>query len=239
MIKFSIIIVVYNAEKLIRSTLYSLLNQTYPEFEVIIKDGMSSDKTLHIARSILQDFSQVKIISEKDLGIYDAMNKAIEYVNGDFIYFLNAGDAFFDDNVLYNVSLNISDCKNLYYGNALGVDKSGIVSPYRIGKFDKNRLAYTNICHQSIFYPYFLLKKERFNLDYKILADWELNMRVFQTTEFIYIDMPIALYDLSGISSYREDSLFKKRQMILIFKYLGFSTILNLMLRKLKKIIKI
>ena len=99
-VKFSIITVCYNAEKYIRSTILSVLQQEYKNYQYIIKDGKSSDSTMEIIHELLDGNDRVKIISERDLGIYDAMNEAAELAEGEYVLFLNAGDSFCDGTVL-------------------------------------------------------------------------------------------------------------------------------------------
>ncbi|MDR2684094.1 MAG: glycosyltransferase, partial [Prevotellaceae bacterium] len=89
----SIITVTYNAEKHIERTLKSVINQTYSEIEYIIIDGKSTDKTLEKISKYKN--SKFKIISEHDNGLYDAMNKGLRLATGDFVWFINAGDAIF------------------------------------------------------------------------------------------------------------------------------------------------
>jgi glycosyltransferase involved in cell wall biosynthesis len=99
--KLSIITVCFNAAPLIQKTLFSALNQSFQDFELVIVDGGSKDNTL----ALLQPFQSKigEIVSEQDNGIYDAMNKGVNLAKGEWVYFLNAGDAFFDDLVLEKV----------------------------------------------------------------------------------------------------------------------------------------
>ena len=93
--KFSIITVTYNAGKVLEDTIQSVITQTYKNVEYILVDGGSTDNTLSIInqyRSMIQ-----QVISEPDRGLYDAMNKGIKMATGDYICFLNAGDAFHED----------------------------------------------------------------------------------------------------------------------------------------------
>ena len=103
--KISIITICYNAEKEIARTIKSVLKQTFKDIEYIIVDGKSKDRTVAIAEDIVKDFPQreVKIISEPDRGIYDAMNKGIKISSGEWVCMMNAGDSFADESVLSNV----------------------------------------------------------------------------------------------------------------------------------------
>ena len=105
--KISIITVAFNEEKNIKKTIESVLNQTSDSFEYIICDGKSADKTVEIAKEYKNTFAEKGISyiinSEKNKGIYDGMNKGIDLATGDYIFFLNAGDWFYSDDVIENV----------------------------------------------------------------------------------------------------------------------------------------
>ena len=103
--KISIITISYNVEKEIERTMRSVLNQTFQDLEYIVVDGKSSDKTVNIAKSIACEYPNrnIRIISEPDKGIYDAMNKGIKMASGEWVNLMNAGDVFASDNVLENI----------------------------------------------------------------------------------------------------------------------------------------
>ena len=110
--KISIITISYNVEKEIERTMRSVLNQTFQDLEYIVVDGKSSDKTVNIAKNIAREYTNraIRIISEPDKGIYDAMNKGIKMATGEWVNMMNAGDVFANDNVLENIfNENISE----------------------------------------------------------------------------------------------------------------------------------
>ena len=98
--KISIITPTYNSEKSIESCILSVANQTYKNIEHLIIDGQSSDNTLGIVKNYAERFSHLRVISERDNGIYDAMNKGIDLAQGEWIYFLGSDDIFYDEHVL-------------------------------------------------------------------------------------------------------------------------------------------
>ncbi len=106
-LKFTVVTAVFNAEDVIEKTIKSVLNQTYTPYEYLIIDGKSSDKTVEIIRKYSKHFEEknitLKIVSEKDNGIYNAMNKGIDLAEGDFISFLNAGD-WYELDALENIN---------------------------------------------------------------------------------------------------------------------------------------
>ncbi len=99
MVKFSIIVVCLNAGNKLKMTVDSILGQSCGDYEIIVKDGMSSDGCL----DKLQEDRRIRVFREKDRGIYDGMNQAVEQAEGEYIYFLNCGDLFYDKDVLGRV----------------------------------------------------------------------------------------------------------------------------------------
>ena len=93
--KISIVMPVYNGEKYIKKSIESILFQTYPDFELIVMDGLSTDRTVEIVNSFQDD--RIRLISEKDEGQADAINKGFEYTNGDILAWQNADDLYFED----------------------------------------------------------------------------------------------------------------------------------------------
>lgn len=213
---FSIVIACYNSSAYIEKAILSVLNQTFNNYELIIIDGASTDGTLNI----LQKYSsKIKFISEKDSGVYDAMNKALKIAEGDFIFFLGSDDTFFDTTVLEKVAKKISNKDSVYYGDVY-VTK---IRKLYWGKFSSYKLAIGNISHQSLFYPKCIYKKYQYNLSYKILADYVYNLSIYKRIPFTYIDETICIYSYEGISSTKRDELFLKNIDSIIVKELGIT----------------
>src|SRR5258706_1902384 len=147
---FSIIIPVFNASQTIQNCLASMENQTFTDYEIIIVDGLSSDDTLLKISQSSQHLSNLKVLSEKDEGIYDAMNKGIAASQGRYLYFLGSDDTLYSPTVLETIYSSIQKENNpdLIYGNVLLGDTDFVHN----GEYDLTRLFYLNICHQSIFY---------------------------------------------------------------------------------------
>ena len=166
---FTIITVSYNEEATIEGTIKSVLNQTFKDFEYIIIDGGSKDKTVDIIKKYS---NQISIwVSEKDQGIFDAMNKGIELSSGTWLNFMNSGDSFYDTSVLLNVSKQIISASAVVYGNTNNVwDNNSIEKPRKI-----NSLKYGLImaCHQSMFFNKPLLIDElNFKSSHKYYCDY-------------------------------------------------------------------
>lgn len=203
---FSIIIPTFNSAKTVQKCIESVIYQTFTNFEVLIIDGVSSDNTLQIA----SDFSdsRIKILSEPDKGIYDAMNKGIKLAIGGWLYFLGSDDSLYDENVLADVTTEIHKHKvDVIYGNVLMM-QSGLIND---GEFNFTKIQTDPICHQAIFY-----KKKVFeifggyNLRYKVYADSDLNLKWFFSKKLknIFFERIIAKYAETGFSSIQADLTF-------------------------------
>ena len=114
MLTITVITICYNAINRVRETIESVCNQTYPDIEYLIIDGASTDGTKEILAEYLR-FPNIKIYSEKDFGIYNAMNRGIARASGDYIFFLNAGDTLYNKYVLEEMYQYIKeDTKSIY-----------------------------------------------------------------------------------------------------------------------------
>lgn len=183
----TIITVCFNAEKSIKRTIKSVLHQTYDQIEYIIVDGKSNDNTLKIVNSF---DTNIKIISEKDNGIYDAMNKGITEAEGDYITFLNADDYYIDDDFIKKITLEIKKtggvdiyCTDIFYGND---SKSIRISPSLEGMKINMSLN-----HPGSFVKKNILKRNKFNTKFKIASDYELFLRLLSNKSTLRI-YPIA-----------------------------------------------
>lgn len=197
----TIITVVYNGENDIESTILSVLNQDFNNYEFIIIDGKSTDGTL----SIIQQFNEKvdKVLSEKDLGIYDAMNKGILKSNGKWIYFLNCGDQLFDKTILSKVAQDLeNNVIDFLYGNCIIKNKFNKGSVLKAKNFD-----YINygmpFCHQSVFVESNILKNNLFDLKFKLVADFNFFYTLFLKQNYKYkkVEFTISIYDLDGVSN--------------------------------------
>jgi glycosyltransferase involved in cell wall biosynthesis len=224
--KVSIIIVTYNADKDLQKCLNSIKEQTYTPIEVVVVDGLSQDQTV----GILEKNSDVitNWISEKDNGIYDAMNKALKMITGDWVYFLGGDDILLPD--FSQMLHELKEKNTIYYGSVLkGKDKYlGYLTPYNQAK--------TGICHQSMIYPKSVFDKYNFDERYKISADHHLNMKCWADPDFHiqFSDFIIADFNETGISSVSKDELFEKDKGSLMLKYFGVSIWMRFLFRELK-----
>lgn len=215
---FSIITVCFNAEKKIGATIESLQQQNYTDYEYLIIDGASTDGTVALVGKMLEKMPHSKIISEPDKGIYDAMNKAVRLSQGEYIYFLNAGDIFMDTQVLDKVARYINGEKqDLYYGNMILRDA---VEQYPDKLSDFYFLREKMVCHQAIFSKRNLLSDRGFDTTFSLCADRDWLMYCFRKKfSYRHINLPIGIYDTDGQSSNLKD--YQADSIKVIKKYYG------------------
>lgn len=211
----SIVTVVYNGEKYLEETILSVINQTYNNVEYIIIDGGSTDSTLDIIKKY--DDKIDYWVSEKDSGIYDAMNKGVRLCTGDIIGIINSDDWYessaFNNvsgkylltkqNLLIHASMNIIKNEKLYYVSTpisnLQLLKKGMV-----------------LNHPTIFVSKEIYKEVGlFSVEYKIAADWDFILRChIKKINFVYIDSVLSNFRLGGVSSCTDRSLIEEKHAI-------------------------
>ena len=247
---FSIVVVALNPGDRLEKTLNSIANQSFQDYEVILKDGGSTDGSLERLqeKGFFEDKSYVTIKQKKDRSIYDGMNQAMSYVNGRYVQFLNCGDYFYSDTVLEemakficderrrklsgdNVSIGESDCskkedaevtKMIFYGNQYNQLQDTIVySAPQINDFT----CYRNVpCHQVCFYDSRLFEKRAYELKYKVRADYEhfLYSIYEEGATGVFVPVIVVSYEGGGFSETKEN---RKRSAVehkeITMKYLG------------------
>ena len=201
MAKISIITINYNDKEGLEKTILSVLNQTIQDYEFIVIDGNSNDGSKNSIDKYKDKFTYW--VSENDLGIYNAMNKGIQFAKGDYLLFMNSGDELISDsNVLETCTellvedIVAFDCylekENKIVGKRTHIEKPTLFYVYKNG-----------LKHQSTFIKRSLFEKiGLYNETYKIAGDYEFWIRCFlqpQTTSKSY-SIPIAIFKLNGIS---------------------------------------
>ena len=211
--QITIITPVFNSEKNIANCIENVNNQTYKNYEHIIIDGASTDLTKSIVLEKMKIYNNIRIVSEPDLGIYDAMNKGISLSKSKWIYFLGSDDFFIKDDVLQKVSSYLTLYENkidIIYGNVFFKKLNRIFD----GKFNIEKILKHNICHQAIFYNKSTFNKiGDFNLNYKISADYEHNLRSILSgiIQIKYIPIDVTYFEENGTSSNTNDEAFIKQ----------------------------
>ena len=216
MLKVSIITAVLNNRKTIEECMQSIINQTYQHRECIVIDGGSTDGTMDLLKKY--ENRMTKIVSERDNGIYDAMNKGIKLATGDVIGILNSDDIYNDATVIESVANaimenNVDSC----YGDLVYVDKK---NPDKVVRYWKSCI-YRNGLFKSGWmppHPTFFVKREiyekygGFNTDFKIAADYELMLRFLEKYKIstCYIPEVLVKMRMGGMSNRSLKNLFIK-----------------------------
>ena len=215
---FSIIVVALNPGEKLRETLDSIKKQRYIDYEVVIKDGGSTDGALERLEEegYFSVFPKVNIIRQKDKSIYDGMNQALEHANGKYVEFLNCGDCFYDNEVLENVAEFIGKKEKefldseeyqpaIFYGNQFNhLQNSIVTSAPEINDFT----CYRNVpCHQVCFYASELLKNRAFKTEYTVRADYEHFLYCVYDRKARTFSMPyiVCFYEGGGYSETKEN----------------------------------
>jgi glycosyltransferase involved in cell wall biosynthesis len=194
----SILTVVYNGGKFLEKTIKSVTGQSYKHLEYIIIDGGSTDNTLEIIKRYEQSIDYW--VSEPDSGIYDAMNKGISLVTGEWINFMNAGDQFFDQDTIKKV-FHHHVGGDIIYGSTIfryDSDNKKIRKPKQLIDFAHG----LPFCHQSSFVKTSLHKNARFSAEYEVYADFDLFAGfLMKKREFVFKDIVISSVDYNGVSA--------------------------------------
>lgn len=209
---FSIIVVCYNAGEELHKTIKSILEQTFSSFEIIVKDAGSTDGST----DGLSGDDRIRMFCTPDTGIYDAMNQAASYVEGDYVLFLNCGDYFYDTQVLEKMHRAIvgSEGHSIYYGNIFERKTGNLVqSNPKLDAFG----CYRNVpCHQCCFYPKEWIKPGElsvrgreypFSVQYRVRADYEHFLWCFfaQKVNTVYVPITVCSYEGGGFSETQEN----------------------------------
>lgn len=231
---FSIVVVSLNPGERLRKTLESIVEQSFQDYEVILKDGGSTDGSLERLKEsgFLQRYPQIHLIEQRDRSIYDGMNQAVKQAKGKYIQFLNCGDYFYQDTVLTQVaefidyeqkkvallkeetSSKILDNESrektiktpvIYYGNQYNqLQDAFVYSAPRMNDFT----CYRNVpCHQVCFYEASLFQKRAYDLKYRVRADYEHFLYSIYVENANAISMPIVIasYEGGGFSETKEN----------------------------------
>ncbi len=240
--KVSIITVCLNAAATIEQTLKSVNTQTYNDIEHIIVDGRSTDNTLNI----INKYSKDKIVlSEPDNGIYNAMNKGIELATGKIIYFLNADDYLYDNNVIYDVAnlFKLHPEIKLLYGDLLWKVEDKFIKENQNRTLTRQSLARKTVLHQTIFTTKdVFISSGNFSECYKIVSDydWILRVLIRDKIKHIYYDRCIAVMGTGGKSwttNWEDERISVMKQYFSTLEILKYRRI-PMMIKRLKQIIR-
>ncbi|NQD71312.1 glycosyltransferase [Sphingobacterium shayense] len=219
--KISIITIVFNNVNEIEYTIASVACQSYPNIEYIVIDGLSTDGTMDVIKANRQHVNV--LLSEKDNGIYDAMNKGLARATGDYVLFLNSGDELFNENTLTDIFCRGDDA-DIYYGKTKLVDQERNILGDRRHKapstFNWKSFRYgMNICHQAIYIKRSIA--EPYDTHYQLSADIDWIIRAAKkASKIVYVDKYVAKYLVGGMSQQRHKQSLLERYNI-FKKYYG------------------
>jgi len=221
----SVVTVVRNSAELIEKTILSVLGQTFAGVEYVVVDGASTDGTTEIIKRYAPRMSAWR--SEKDTGIYNAMNKGVGMARGEWVFFLNAGDVFVSDNLLAEVAPQLAvpfsapdlqpagESYDVVYGNILKRDGAGeLFEKCSSAPGNKHKMYF---CHQGVFCRRALCELFPFDEKYGLSADFKFFKTLWlRGYRFKQLDIPIAVFDTKGASN--RDRIKGLRENIVIIK---------------------
>ncbi len=241
--KFSIITVTYNAASVIEPTLASVAAQSYRNFEYLLIDGGSTDDTVAKAKASGIEFAH--IVSERDNGLYDAMNKGIKLAGGDYLCFLNAGDAFHSSDTLERIVAAIPEGDSLpevLYGETAEVDENrcfvrmrrlNVPEKLHWKSFKQGML----VCHQA-----FYARRELaplYDLKYRLSADVDWCIKIMKRSEnMVNVGFTVVDYLQNGLSLQNHRASLIERFKIMCRHYGVFSTVMHHIWFVLRAVIK-
>jgi glycosyltransferase involved in cell wall biosynthesis len=207
MVKLTIITINYNNNLGLIKTIESIINQTWTDFEFIIIDGGSTDESLSTIKKYDKHINFW--VSEKDKGVYDAMNKGIQLAKGVFVNFMNSGDSFYNNTILEEIHHKFKDDVGVLYGDSFYFNETGYNRVVKTpSKLSFSHFVNLGINHQAsfikrdLFFKYFM-----YSLEYKISSDWEFFIYVLckKNEPYDCLQKTICYYDFSGISAIPEN----------------------------------
>ena len=228
---FSIITVTYNAADTLPATLSSVKEQSCKQYEYIVMDGVSKDNTVDLAKAA--NIHNARIISSPDKGLYDAMNKAIDEATGEYLIFLNAGDAFHSPDTLQKIadSITANDFPGIVYGqtqlvnaNRQRIGDRHLTAPesLTVQSFAQGML----VCHQAFIASRKIA--QHYDLSYRFSADYEWCIRCLQQSKNnVYIPHTIIDYLSEGLTTANRKASLKERFKIMCHYYGTIPTIVR------------
>lgn len=220
---YSIIIPTFNSGATLKTCLESVLSQNFGDFEVVIEDGLSKDNTLEVAAAFGDN--RIKVFSEADKGVYDAMNKAVSRASGQWLFFLGSDDVFYNAEVLQAIKQQLDRTSAaLVYGDVEIIGNSSWAKDGQIymGEVSSATLFTNNICHQAIFYSKKIFQgNNRYNLKYSICADYDFNLLCASRYKMEYVPVVVVFFKSGGLSTAQNDAAFAQEKWPNIVRYFG------------------
>lgn len=246
----SVITIVKDHEKGLRNTLNSLIIQDYGNWESIVVVGDSSDKTYEVACEFADHDSRITVLRQSDKGIYQAMNLGTHNAVGDYVWYMNAGDTFYNNESL---SVGLNAISRFNCGLVIGGYAVQYANPIEEYSFREKKLGFVDIaisrrgtCHQSMIFRTAVIREHKgYNPDFKFAADYDLILRLLRSSIVMRISQVISAIEPGGVSDINLGKVHREklkiRNSILTSKFLKTAstawyllTILWLKIRKRK-----
>lgn len=204
--KITVITVCYNSVETIKGTIESVINQSHKDLEYIIIDGASTDGTVNIIKEYQKVFPII-LVSEKDKGIYDAMNKGIDLASGDYINFMNSGDLFFSQTLISEIIPALDKQYDIVYGDVQVIYKDFQL----IKKEPKPKYLWMGpVNHQSSFIKRETMQKYKYNTKNQLVADFEFFLNIYyKSGKILKIDKTIASYANVGLTQINDKKVIE------------------------------
>ncbi len=214
---FSIVTINYNNREGLERTIESVLSQTNRDFEYIVVDGGSTDGSVEVIRKYASGIS--RWVSERDGGIYNAMNKGLQMAQGDYINFLNSGDCFVDASALNLVDALLSEWRDVGFVYSDHFDSvSGnplVYHPARPFWEQKTRFTHKGFCHQTAFVRRDLALRFPFDEGLKVAADYKMFYEIYsEGYNFAKVPTPVVAFDITGTSQQNHRLAFREDAMV-------------------------
>lgn len=214
--KFSVITINYNNADGLRRTIESVKAQTCHDYEYIIIDGGSTDNSPHVIREYADDIDYW--VSERDGGIYNAMNKGTRQAHGEYCIFMNSGDCFYNCSVLSEIKGELAEkASDILVGKIIASDTHRQLTPPPLGAITMYHLYSGAIPHQGTFVRRSLQDKYPFDESLKISSDWKFFLQciIFDNCEIQFTNTVVALYDTMGVSSQNPSRMWEEKEKVL------------------------
>lgn len=233
--RVSIVIACFNAGDQLAACLSSIRALNIADLEVVVVDGGSQDHTLQVLQQ--EHVLSLQWVSEPDQGIYDALNKGVRLARGQWLHFLGTDDRLLPD-FKQMVSV-LQEADTLYYGNSKPAYRDRVRPSYELlgGPFSKYRIAKYCVNHQAILYPASVFQQYQYDPQYRIFADYALNIRLWGDPQVkrSWQPLDIVQYNMTGFSSLHTDRLFKQDKPALVRAHLGWWVYMRLRWKKFRK----
>lgn len=218
---FSIIVVALNPGNKLAETIESIRMQTYSDYEIVVKDGLSKDGSVEALKekyAITENEAEensIRIYSQNDSSIYDAMNQAIGYCRGQYYFFLNCGDKFYKETVLEQVAAFLKESKempDIVYGNSYNETTEAVVTSVpEINAFS----CYRNVpCHQTCFYGAKMFAERGYKPEFRVRGDYEHFLWCYFKKKAIIrsMDVIVSFYEGGGFSETKANVKRSKKE---------------------------